>query len=196
MDTRIYATSISSEPYRPDNAENPYLDYRGRRPADRHGTTLRSILLILLSLAIAAMAMAMLLSPNALFSPIVSDEPSPEGAAIVEACREVPSPGENLCAQWVSEVYDQALGIYPWGNARDMYEQLASQPQEELEPGMALAVPTHPHTDAGRQYGHIGIYVGNDQVMDNVGVIRTTDLTWWVSHYGATSPVKYGWLSA
>lgn len=119
---------------------------------------------------------------------------TPEGEAIVRACYEVPSPGENLCAAWVSQVYEKALGRYPTGNANDMYEQLTGTDRAELEPGMALAVSTHPHTEAGRQYGHIAIYLGNGLVMDNVGRIRTTPLEWWLWHYGATVPVRWGWL--
>ncbi len=119
---------------------------------------------------------------------------SPRGEAIIRACHEVPSPGKDLCAMWVSQVYAKALDRYPTGNANDMYERLTSTDRSELEPGMAIAVSTHPHTEAGRQYGHIGIYLGEGRVMDNVGSIRTTPLDWWIWHYGASVPVRWGWL--
>ena len=68
-----------------------------------------------------------------------------------------------------------------------------STDRNELKVGMVLAVTSHPHTIMGYIYGHIAIYIGDGKVMDNVGVIRTKTLDEWVSHYGASEPVKWGW---
>ena len=77
------------------------------------------------------------------------------------------------------------------GNANDMYAEFCfSSNRAELKPGMAVAVSTHPHSSAGRIYGHIGMYVGNNTVMDNIGYIRTTTLDEWCSYYGETVPVR------
>ena len=58
---------------------------------------------------------------------------------------------------------------------------------------MIVAVSTHPHTAAGRIYGHVGIYIGDGVVMDNIGSIRSISLDEWVSYYGATVPARWGW---
>lgn len=40
---------------------------------------------------------------------------------------------------------------------------------------MVIAVPSHTHIRMGSIYGHACLYIGNNQVMDNVGQIRTLD---------------------
>ena len=109
---------------------------------------------------------------------------SGKGAAIVAACSRVGSPGGGLCAMWVSQVYQAAGCGYPGGNAVDQYyAYCSSSDRSALQPGMLIAVPTHPHTAAGRIYGHVGIYIGGGLVMDNVGYIRTISLDSWISYY-------------
>lgn len=109
---------------------------------------------------------------------------SGKGAAIVAACSRVGSPGGGLCAMWVSQVYQAAGCGYPGGNAVDQYyAYCSSSDRSALQPGMLIAVPTHPHTAAGRIYGHVGIYIGGGLVMDNVGYIRTIGLDSWISYY-------------
>ena len=44
-----------------------------------------------------------------------------------------------------------------------------------LKVGMVIAVPSHTHIRMGSIYGHACLYIGNNQVMDNVGQIRTLD---------------------
>ena len=95
---------------------------------------------------------------------------------------------------WCSQVY-QAAGLgYPGGNANDMYANYChSSDQSSLEPGMLVAVSTHPHTSAGRIYGHVGIYMGGGTVRSNVGYIRDDSLSFWLSYYGASVPVRWGY---
>ncbi len=121
---------------------------------------------------------------------------SEKGSAIVSACSRVGSPGGGLCAMWVSMVY-QAAGLgYPGGNACDMYWNFCtSSNRGNLAIGMIVAVPSHPHTYAGGIYGHVGIYIGNGTVMDNVGYIRTIGLEEWISYYGATYTPRWGWAA-
>jgi cell wall-associated NlpC family hydrolase len=61
---------------------------------------------------------------------------------------------------------------------------------------MMVAVRTHNLTSAGSRYGHIGIYIGDGMMMDNVGEIRTISVDKWISTYEghATSGdgVKWG----
>lgn len=116
-------------------------------------------------------------------------------AAIVASCKSTPSPGGGLCAAWVSNVFTNAGYGFIGGNACDMYNAYATySDRSQLKPGMIVAVSTHPHTSAGRIYGHIGIYIGNGQLMENVGTIRTSSIDWWCSYYGATVTPRWGWL--
>lgn len=114
---------------------------------------------------------------------------------VLSACRGVPSPGSGLCAMWVSQVFYRAGFSYAGGNANNMYNAwCTSSNRGAIKPGMIVAVSTHPHTSAGRVYGHIGIYVGGGTVMDNVGYIRSISLDEWCSYYGATVSPRWGWL--
>lgn len=119
---------------------------------------------------------------------------SSKGAAIVAASTGIGSPGAGLCAMWVSQVYAAAGCGYPGGNANDMYYHYCiSSDKSRLEPGMVIAVPSHPHTSAGQTYGHIGIYIGNGMVRQNIGYINTQSLDSWISYYGATFTPRWGW---
>ena len=134
------------------------------------------------------------------------DESAPQGlgdggsgtgsaAAVIAACQSTPSPGGGLCAAWCSNVMMNAGFEFISGNANDMYaEYCYSSDPADLRPGMAVAVSTHPHTSAGRIYGHIGMYIGDGTVMDNIGYIRTISLDEWIAYYGETVPVRWGWL--
>ncbi len=116
-------------------------------------------------------------------------------AAVIAACQSTPSPGGGLCAAWCSNVMMNAGFEFISGNANDMYaEYCYSSDPADLRPGMAVAVSTHPHTSAGRIYGHIGMYIGDGMVMDNIGYIRTISLDEWIAYYGETVPVRWGWL--
>lgn len=121
---------------------------------------------------------------------------SEQQRAIADACRRVPSPGAGFCAMWVSRVY-QAAGLgYPSGDACDMYDRFCSSAdRSQLKVGMIVAVRSHPHTVAGRRYGHVGIYVGDGMVMDNVGYIRTISLDEWCGFYGATCEPRWGFAA-
>ena len=114
---------------------------------------------------------------------------------VVAACHRTPSPGIGLCAAWVTNVFVNAgLGHYG-GNADDMYSSwCVSSSKSNLQVGMIIAVSSHPHTAAGRIYGHVGIYVGDNTVMDNIGSIRTINVDSWISFYGATVTPRWGWL--
>lgn len=115
---------------------------------------------------------------------------------IYDACNEVGSPGSGLCAMWVSQVYNKAGFGYPTGNANDMYYAYChSSNKSELKVGMCVAVPTHNKTSAGATYGHIGIYIGDGKIMENVGHINTRDLDDWISFYGEVAEVKWGFAA-
>lgn len=113
---------------------------------------------------------------------------------VVYWAQHTPSPGSGLCAWWVADVFINAgLGNVS-GNACDMYANYCySSNRSELKPGMIIAVSSHPYTTAGKIYGHVGIYIGNNTVMDNVGFIRTCSADYWISYYGASVTVRWGW---
>ena len=68
-----------------------------------------------------------------------------------------------------------------------------SSNKANLKVGMIIAVPSHPHTSAGRIYGHVGISVGDYTVMDNIGYIRSISVDSWIAYYGLTSTPRWGW---
>lgn len=128
----------------------------------------------------------------------VTDTPSVVGngslSAVVSACHSTPSPGNGLCAAWVTNVFARAgVGSF-WGNADDMYYAWCHTSPSNIQPGMIVAVNSSPASAAGRIYGHIGIYVGNGTVMDNVGYVRSTSLSYWTSYYSALAVPLCGWL--
>ena len=115
---------------------------------------------------------------------------------VVDSAYSTPSPGAGLCAGWVSMVFANAgFGSVP-GNADDQYANwCTSSSKSNLKVGMIIAVPSHPHTSAGRIYGHVGVYVGDNTVRDNVGYIRSIDVDQWISYYGPTSTPRWGWAN-
>lgn len=114
---------------------------------------------------------------------------------VVYWCKHTPTPGVGYCAMWVSQVFNNAGFSYAGGNANDMYNQwTSSSNRADLKTGMIIAVSTHSHTWAGRIYGHIGIYIGDGMMMDNVGYIRTISVNEWVNYYGTTVSPRWGWL--
>ena len=116
-----------------------------------------------------------------------------EGQRIIEACKTTPSPGANLCAAWVSNVYQNAGLNRPGGDACDMFwEYCKSDNQSDLKPGMIIAVPSNNQGSMGARYGHVGIYIGNNEVMSNVGQIRTESLDDFKS-WNETNGYKCKW---
>ena len=115
-------------------------------------------------------------------------------ASVISACYSTPSPGSGLCAAWVTNVFARAgIGTF-YGNADDMYYAWCGTSTSNIKPGMIVAVNSSPSSPAGRIYGHIGIYIGNGTVMDNIGYVRSTSLSYWVSYYSALATPLCGWL--
>lgn len=118
---------------------------------------------------------------------------SEQQRAIVDATQRVPSPGGGLCAMWVSQVYSAAGLGYPGGNANDMYWNYCwSSDRSQLKVGMIVAVPSWTGTSAGQRYGHVGIYIGDGNVISNKGWIDTESLDSFINTYGTTYTVKWG----
>ena len=114
--------------------------------------------------------------------------------SLISHCHSTPSPGAGLCAAWVTNVFVSAGYNHRNLNADEMYDLYCrSSNLADLKPGMIVAVDSHPHTWAGSIWGHVGIYIGNGLIMENVGYIRTSDLGSWLWWYGASHQVRWGW---
>lgn len=113
---------------------------------------------------------------------------------IVDAAFITPSPGPGWCAMWVSQVYQNAGLGYIGGNANDMYRNHTfTSDRSKLEVGMLVAVESSSSGgQAGLIYGHVGIYIGDGKVIDNIGHIRVTTLDDWIATFCKHSPVGFG----
>lgn len=107
-----------------------------------------------------------------------------------------PGTGENGCAAWVEGVFRWAgLGYEP-GSACELYQRHCHlRDAGELRVAMIVAVPSHPFDASGLRLGHVGIYVGDGEVMDCVAAgPRTVPLRLWCAAYGVTSEPRWGWM--
>ena len=113
---------------------------------------------------------------------------------IVDATFITPSPGPGWCAMWVSQVYQNAGLGYIGGNANDMYRNYTfTSDRSKLKVGMLVAVESSSSgSTAGLTYGHVGIYIGDGKVIDNIGHIRVTTLDDWIATFCKHHPVGYG----
>lgn len=100
------------------------------------------------------------------------------------------------CAGWVycvfrdSGVYDRKPTCAAWYYNNWCY----SSDRSELEPGMVIAVSTWTGTAAGKRYGHVGIYIGNNTVRHlSAGAVREMSLDTWINQYGTTVTPRWGW---
>lgn len=125
---------------------------------------------------------------------------SDDQRAIADACRLTgPVPG-GYCATWVTNVYTKAQTngaavTIPTGNACDMYySYCTSSDRDDLEVGMLVAVPSVVGgTQSGRDYGHVGIYVGDGYVMHSTeGEVRTNTLDDWLAIYNKGGTARWG----
>lgn len=111
---------------------------------------------------------------------------------ISAALQQVGSPGVNLYAAYVSNVYQAAGYGYVSGNANDMYYNCCtSADTDELKNGMIIAVPTWNGDYMAYTYGHVGIYM-DGKVWHNIGYIEVTSLESWIAQYGQIAEVRWG----
>lgn len=91
---------------------------------------------------------------------------------------------EGLCQTWVTNVYRKAgFRIYPSGSAKAAADRyLESTDLKDIPVGAAI------YGSANKTYGHVGIYIGDNQVCHNIGGAVTDTLDDWIDTYGG-----YGW---
>ena len=137
-------------------------------------------------------------APGSTVSPCLLGQPSafanPMQKKIVDLARQVPSPGPGLCSEWLADIYARAGFRNVHTDACDYYwDYCKFTDYSQLKVGMVIAVPSHTHTRMGSIYGHVCLYIGNNQVMDNVGQIRTLDMAYWLDYYSTSYKPKWGW---
>lgn len=137
-------------------------------------------------------------APGSTVSPCLLGQPSafanPMQKKIVDLARQVPSPGPGLCSEWIADIYERAGFRNVHTDACDYYwDYCKFTDYSQLKVGMVIAVPSHTHTRMGSIYGHVCLYIGNNQVMDNVGQIRTLDMAYWLDYYSTSYNPKWGW---
>ena len=137
-------------------------------------------------------------APGSTVSPCLLGQPTafanPMQKKIVDIARQVPSPGPGLCSEWIADIYERAGFRNVHTDACDYYWDYCKYTDySHLKVGMVIAVPSHTHTRMGSIYGHVCLYIGNNQVMDNVGRIRTLDMAYWLDYYSTSYKPKWGW---
>lgn len=108
------------------------------------------------------------------------DEKTDVSQAIVDATNRVPSPGAGLCQKWVDDVYESAgLSVERLNSAYDSYKANGVSTDRDNIPIGAAVYGTG--TGNSGPYGHVGIYIGDGKVVDNIGTINTQTLDEWIS---------------
>ena len=114
---------------------------------------------------------------------------------ILNAAYNTSSPGRNLCAKWVSRVYQNAGLGYLGGNANELYRKYTfTSDISKLKVGMIVAVESSSSGSwMGRKYGHAGIYIGDGKVMESIGYKRIVTLEYWIETCCKHHPVGFGY---
>ncbi|MBQ9031223.1 MAG: peptidoglycan-binding protein [Parasporobacterium sp.] len=157
-------------------------------------------------------------------SPSGSYDYSGYADAVLDAVYRTPATSAGYCAAWVTQVlrnagvltYDLSSlrgSAYSYAstsgladaayagntgfNANDYWAYVCySSDVNDLQPGMVVATRSS-FTYLGRQFGHVGIYLGDGQVISSVGYLETLSLDEWNSRYnntGAGSSISWGYL--
>lgn len=101
----------------------------------------------------------------------------------------------DMCAAWVTGVYEAAGVIPPHGNAIDMwnsYKQTGSTSMEGIPPGAVVCGSGVGYM--GSLYGHVGIYLGEGKVANNIGRHSIESLEDWCAWQTATCQGHTGWI--
>lgn len=116
---------------------------------------------------------------------------------IADSCQLTPTTGAGMCATWVYNVYANIGYLGVGGNANDMWANFCyTNDTSELEVGMVIAVLHSGPTGDSWNYGHVGIYVGDDMVMHSTGKVEVTPLEDWIKIFDPYNTVKWGFPPA
>lgn len=102
----------------------------------------------------------------------------------------------DMCAAWVTGVYQAAEAPeIPWGNGIDMwntYQNTGNTSMENIPPGAVVCGSGS--GPMGELYGHVGIYIGDGLVANNVGRFSIETVEDWASWQSATCQGHTGWI--
>ena len=106
----------------------------------------------------------------------------------------------GMCAAWVSGVYSAAGLGYPGGNAIDYWTRWGHAGSTSMEniPIGAVVVGSGSGSALGNQYGHVGVYLGDGLVAENVGYHRIISIEEWAAKnvgtcHGYTGYIGWVW---
>lgn len=104
------------------------------------------------------------------------------------------------CMAFVDDVYEAAgYSVGRQRCPRDCLDSMSFHTSDLSNIKVGMVVLTKEWSGGSRDengvsYGHIGIYVGDGQVVHNVGGIKTCSLDEWVSTFGDVAGVECGWI--
>ncbi len=111
---------------------------------------------------------------------------------IIKAAQRTPSPGSGLCQKWVRQVYSNAgLGNKSFATAYQAYKSNCVSKSKDNIPVGAAVYGTGKNSGGA---GHVGIYIGDGKVMDNIGRINKSTLEEWISWQTDSIEGNKGWL--
>jgi cell wall-associated NlpC family hydrolase len=112
---------------------------------------------------------------------------------LIDAAYNTAEAPPGYCAMWVTNVFGNAGFSAPGGNANTMYYDWCNLDISEIQPGMIIAVP-RTNWGAGWTYGHVGIYIGDGQVMDSTNYGKgITAIDVWVQQAAPGYTARCGW---
>lgn len=102
----------------------------------------------------------------------------------------------NWCAAWVQGVYEY-VGLDLYGNAIDMWNWYkdkypSSTDMSNIPPGAYVCGSGT--GSMGALYGHVGIYIGNGLVANNIGYHSIEPINSWISWQTANCQGHVGWI--
>lgn len=102
----------------------------------------------------------------------------------------------DMCAAWVTGVYQAAgASIVPYGDAIDMwnvFKNTGSTDMSNIPPGAIVCGSGTGYM--GSLYGHVGVYIGNGMVANNIGRFSIESLQSWCAWQTATCQGHTGWI--
>lgn len=101
----------------------------------------------------------------------------------------------QMCGAWVSGVFDAAGLPYPTGDAIDFWNKWSYSGSTSMENIPVGAVVVGSGTGyMGSLFGHVGIYIGDGLVANNVGYLSIETVEQWASWQSATCQGHTGWI--
>ncbi len=101
----------------------------------------------------------------------------------------------DMCAAWVSGVYEAAGLPYPTGNAIDFWNRWknsGSTSKDNIPLGAVVCGSGSGYM--GSLYGHVGIYIGDGLVANNIGTFSIESLETWYGWQTAICQGHTGWI--